>query len=84
MSGSHSTTVLEHSSETVFIEVSDPLYLILLDAQRSLGFASMCDLIRDMLTSSKVSSWLEYPELLPVCESSGMKYGALLEYISNN
>jgi len=80
----HSNTVVENPFETSFIEVSDPLYLILIEAQKSLGFESMSDLIKDMLTASKARDWLEYPDLLPVCEKNDMTYDAMMKHIQEH
>ncbi|MBL4607083.1 MAG: hypothetical protein JKY01_04560 [Pseudomonadales bacterium] len=84
MSDLHSNTVIEKPAETAFIEVSDPIYLTLLEAKKALGFDTLSDLIKDMLVSSKMSKWLEYPELLPVCEKQNMSYDSIMSHIINN
>jgi hypothetical protein len=68
MSDLHSNTVKEKPAETAFIEVSGPIYLTLLEAKKALGFETIGDLVRDMLTASKTIEWLEFPDLLSVCD----------------
>jgi len=84
MSDLHSNTVIEKPAETAFIEVSDPIYLTLLEAKKALGFETMGDLVRDMLTASKTREWLEFPELLPICDKHQMSYTSLMNHIENN
>lgn len=82
MSDIHFNTVIEKSSETSF--VLDPIYLTLLEAKKALGFDTMGDLVIDMLTASKTREWLEFPDLLSVCDKHQMSYISLMNYIENN
>jgi len=84
MSDSYSTTMPNHSSDSELIAVSSPTYFLLLDAQRDLGFSSLGDLVKHLLISSDVDSWLERPALLSPQETRLLSYNVLLKYLDRS